>query len=40
MEERRIVTEVIYDNFGVSHTIEYHEGDLAERKEKIAELRN
>lgn len=40
MEERRIVTEVIFDNFGVSHTIQYPEGDMQARKEAIAELRN
>lgn len=35
-----ITIEIIYDNFGVSHTIEYPAGDMQARKEAIADLRN
>ena len=36
----RMVTEIIYDNSGVSHIIRYPEGDNEARKEAIRELRN
>ena len=40
MTETTIITEVIYDNCGISHIIEYPEGDFQARKEAIADLRN
>lgn len=35
-----MVTEIIYDNCGICHIIEYPAGDMQARKEAIADLRN